>query len=141
MPDRKSLTSDCEPKPSATPTTPAPASSGATSTPTSDSTAKVANNRITKPATLRRTLVRALMRWSARRLASEGGIKRPAPRRRTAPTRSRTTPEATPRSVRSIARPTKRLRISAPSAMRMIASGVPMTKSATSASASLSVRS
>ena len=35
MPDRKSFTSDCEPKPSATPMMPAPAISGPSSIPTS----------------------------------------------------------------------------------------------------------
>ncbi len=142
MPDRKSLTSDCDPKPSATPTTPAPASSGATSTPISLSTMKHANSKTTKPATLRRMLVSALMRCSARKLVAVADSSRPpGARRRTAPSRSRTMPLDTLRIARSMIRPTSLLRISAPIAISAIVSGVPMRWSLASASAGLSVRS
>jgi len=131
---------DCEPKPSATPSTPAPASSGATSTPSSLSTMKPAKMRIVKPARLRRTLVSALMRCCARRLVAGASSSAAGVRRRTALSRSRTIPELTLRRPRLIERPTTLLRIRAPTRIRTIVSGVPKMKSATSASVLFSVR-
>ena len=140
-PFRKSLTSDCEPNAMATPTTPAPAISGATSTPTSERTMNAASSRIANPATLRRMLVSASRRWSPRMIDSGVSTSVPGARRRTAVIRSRTTFERTPRRARSIRRPTKRLTSSAPRPMRTIVSGVPKIASPIFASAVLSVRS
>ena len=106
------------------------------------STMKHANSKITKPATLRRMLVSAMMRCSARRLVAstlEHRARR-APAHRAQPLAHDR------RSSRCAARvdrraPTSLLTISAPIAIRTIVSGVPTTMSAASASVRFSVRS
>ncbi len=55
MPDRKSLTSVCAPKPTATPTIPALASSGPIGSPITSRTMRNATLRMTPVVTLRRT--------------------------------------------------------------------------------------
>ena len=72
MPDRKSRTSDCEPKPSATPRMPAPAISGPSSTPSSPRIMIEATSRIVALIIDRRTLDSASIRCSARTLICAG---------------------------------------------------------------------
>ena len=75
MPEKKSFTSDCAPKPMATPTTPADAISGATFTPSWSSTASTAHVQITIAATDRPTLPSVFMRcWRRASCARYCGV-------------------------------------------------------------------
>ena len=132
MPERKSRTSDCEPKPIATPSTPAPASSGARSIPTSPRHISSATSQITNVTTLRRTLESASMRCSARRLVSPVSSSAAGVRRRIAPIRSRTAPVCRRVSERLTARRAMRLRTAAAIRIRTIFSGGPSSQSARS---------
>ena len=128
-PERKSRTRDCEPKPIATPSTPAPASSGPRSIPTSPRHISAATSQITKVTTLRRTLESASMRCSARTLVSPVSSRAAGVRRRIAPIRSRTAPVCRRVSDRFTARRARRSRIMAASTMRAIFSGGPSSQS------------
>ena len=106
MPERKSRTRLCEPKPSATPMIPAPAMSGPRLIPNSPRTMNAATVQIANDATLRSTVDSASTRWVERTLISPVSVSSIdiGVRRRAAPIRSRRPPEARRRSPRRIAR-------------------------------------
>ena len=136
MPERKSRTRLCEPKPSATPMIPAPAMSGPRLIPNSPRTMNAATVQIANDATLRSTVDSASTRWVERTLISPVSVSSIdiGVRRRAAPIRSRRPPEARRRSPRRIARRARRLTIAAARMIATIVSGLPTTKSTTCAS-------
>ena len=138
-PERKSRTSDCEPKPSATPRIPAPASSGPSSIPTSPRIMKPATAQISAATSERRTLASASMRCSARRLCSRVSSSASGVAARSVPSRSCTAPDCSVRSAPFMPRRARRLAISAPTTIATIFRGFPMMKSASSASVRSSV--
>ena len=141
MPLRKSFTSDCEPKPSATPMIPAPASNGPSSIPTSPRTRNIAMTPITHDATDRSTVASAWIRCSARIDISSVSSSADGARSRTELNRSCSPPVCSRCSVFLIDRRTIRLITNAPIRIAMIVNPLPSTKSAIFATIPESVQS
>jgi hypothetical protein len=130
MPDRKSRTRLCAPKPSATPATPALASNGPIGMPSLSSTVTNAMPKMTNVATLRSTDPTVSARWPRR--SETNAPAAPASTRellRSCGSSARFAAVAARETTRSIARCTSHRMTSEPSTMPAICSGVPSSQS------------